>query len=108
MRGLSQKDIAGQNTNGRMIIKPRPRRESRDGEKTKAQLKRYALEILPTLSPQLLRTLVVQKKLCDGEVESLDEMRSRIVAGAPKEKVWERASSRERTLFKKLQQAGVK
>ena len=94
-----------QKAHDRKAARKRMARWRKEQEK---QTKTYALGILPKLSPQLLRMPELQTKLRDSELDVLDSMRCDVEVGVPKEKVWARASSRRRALFRKLQLAGVK
>ncbi len=77
------------------------RRKAKDRE-----LKAYALKFLDKLSRGAL-SMPSEKLLGGFHWDALDTMLENVADGILKEKVWARASSRKRALFRKLQLAGI-
>lgn len=76
-------------------------------EEQKKNLKAYAFAMLGKFSPAALRAPRLQTLLGESGLGAISEMFDDIAGGASKDKVWARASSRKRALFRKLQLAGI-
>jgi hypothetical protein len=70
--------------------------------KSKAELKKYALAILPTLSIRSVRALVSKGILKDWVIDAVDEMLEQVGNGTNLAQVWARSKPRTRALFKTL------
>jgi hypothetical protein len=92
-----QREHDGKSRNGVRVRKSR--------KKNKAELKKYALAILPTLSVQMVRAWVNREVLPERAIDAVDEMLEQLQDGRSPAQVWRQSNPRTRGLFKKLQKA---